>query len=424
MNYQQALDYIYSLYGLGSKLGLERIRELLELLGNPQEKLRFVHVAGTSGKGSATAMLASILKEAGYKTGMDISPFIIDFRERIQINGEMIPEDKFAEIAGPVIGAAEHMKNAGRCPTMYEVTTAAAMLYFFREQCDIVCLEVGLGGRLDSTNIIGGALVYVIMLIGFDHTEFLGDTIEKIAWEKCGIIKQGGVTVSYPSQKPEALGVIKSQCEEKNNRLVLPDWGDLGKIESGMFETRTSYRGLPVKIALPGEHQAANALTVLAVVEELRRQGFSISDGALCSGLENVRFPARLEIISKKPLIILDGAHNIDKARALAAYVKKIEQRPKIFIFGMLADKDWRNVIELVAPLADKMIFTKPDNPRAAESAILAEAAAPLCEAFIEDEPYRAIALAESLCGKDGCIIASGSLYMVSDLRKILIKKY
>lgn len=423
MNYDQALEYIYSLQTLGKKAGLSGIKKLMSLLGNPQKNLSFVHIAGTNGKGSTTAMTSCVLSHAGYKTGMFISPFIVDFRERIQIDGQMISEETFASIVKEVKNKVDIMADKDECPSFFEVVTAVAFCYFNTENCDIVCLEVGLGGRFDATNIIDRSLVSVITSISLDHTELLGDTIEKIAYEKCGILKYGGVCVSYPFQKEQVLNVIREQSLINNNRLVVADIDSIICKHIG-YPSIIIYKEKEILLPLTGEHQVANTATVLSIIEELQNQGIDISLDAIKKGIEAVRFPARLELISREPDIIIDGAHNISGIDSLIKFIEKNPNVPKILLFGVLKDKEYKEIIKAVAPKVDALVATTPSVPRAMPSKKVYEIAREYCDNVLyEDDFDKAIDKCIELAGASGVVFVCGSLYLASDIRRILLKR-
>ena len=319
MDYEQALEWVHSLPRLAAHPGVENTRRLLEKLGNPEKSLRFVHVAGTNGKGSATVMLASVLHRAGYRVGASVSPYVLEFRERFLLDGEMISRETLAQILTEVRAAAEGLRAEGWDSLVeFDAVTAATLLWFARERCDIVCLEVGLGGRLDSTNAVENTLVACIMCIGRDHTELLGDTYAAIAGEKCGILKNNCTVISYPAQPQEAMDEITLRAAKAHCPLVAPDLQDLHIYKAPAFENRVNYGGYDLVVPFPGVHQAYNAAVVVEAALALCEKGFDISDEAILGGIAGARFPARIEVLSRRPLVVLDGAHNPDGARALA----------------------------------------------------------------------------------------------------------
>ncbi|MBQ0146653.1 MAG: bifunctional folylpolyglutamate synthase/dihydrofolate synthase [Lachnospiraceae bacterium] len=378
-----------------TKLGLERTRELLDKLGNPQNSLRFVHVAGTNGKGSTCAMLESVLRKEGYVTGFYPSPFIQDFRERLQIRGEMIPKPDLARITQRVAAIADSMEDH---PTQFELITAIGMVYFAECKCDIVILEVGMGGIYDSTNIISAPEVAVICNIGYDHTEYLGNSLEEIAWNKCGIIKKGSSVAAYDNV-PEVMKVITDTCEHEGCRLYL------AADEDPVYE-----------IPLIGKHQKNNEKTVLAIIRALRDRGWKISEEAVREGLADTVWPARFEKLRDDPLFILDGGHNPQCAKALTETLDEYMPGQKVlFIMGMLKDKAYKEVLDIIMPYADEFVTLTPDSPRALTAEELAEAIVSAGgKASSAANAHEAIETAYRT-GKP--TVAFGSLYMAGDIR-------
>jgi len=369
MTPQEAISYIEDYGWSSSRLGLDRTRLLLERLGDPQKQLKFIHVAGSNGKGSTCAMLASVLREAGYRTGLYTSPYIQTFYERMQVNGENIPGALLAELTAQVQPVADAMEDH---PSQFELVTAIAMLYFKHMNCDIVVLEVGLGGRLDSTNIIDPPEVSVITNIGLEHTEFLGDTLEKIAAEKAAIIKPGCAAVCYDNVSA-VVDVVRSVCAAADVPLTLVDFSGLSSLEHDLHGQNFLWQEQAYHIPLLGPHQLCNAAVVLSTVDALRARGWGVSDDAVRQGLAAVCWPARFEILSHEPLFILDGGHNPQCAQALADILKSYLPGQKVtFLTGVLADKDYRSMLESVLPFAAEFICITPDNPRALEADALA----------------------------------------------------
>ncbi len=426
MDYIEAKSYIESAVKFGSKLGLETITALCARLGNPEYSLRFVHVAGTNGKGSTSAMIASIMKEAGYNTGLFLSPHMAEHRDSVLINGEMMPEGAFAATMTDVKAASDALVSEGVFATEFELLTACALLWFRRSGCDIVVLETGLGGRLDATNVVSTTLVSVITAIAMDHMQYLGDTIEKIAGEKCGIIKPGGVTVCYADQPEAALNVIKSAATAKGNDIIIPDRGQLALEDNGLSGIAVNYRGISARLRLPGRHQAGNAAMAMETAFALReRYGFDISDVAIAAGLEAAYLPARQEVLSLMPLVLLDGAHNLQGIEALVDTVKRgLAGRRLAVVMGMLSDKQYDECVGLMARLADKLFAVKPDNARALEAeevAAVARAHGGDSQAYNDmDEAVRA---ALEFCGTDGAVVICGSLYMADKMRSAVVRQ-
>lgn len=420
MTFEQAIDFIESKRHLGSNLGLLRIEKLCALISNPQKKLKFLHVAGTNGKGSVCAFAASALRCAGYKTGLYLSPYLEEFRESMQINGSWISRDELAALTDRMVPAILAMEADGLFPTEYEIGTALAFLFFAENGCDIVVLETGLGGALDATNVIDAPLVSIITSISLDHTKILGETLEKIALVKSGIIKKNGTTLCYPLQSETAYSVIAARAKAENNAFILPELTQLQIGQSDIHGTRFVYKGLSLYVPLAGEHQVYNAVTAVETLLLLRGKGFLISDEAIAEGLLAVHHPARQEILLQTPLVLLDGAHNAEGAASLAASIThNITQKPLVMIMGILADKDFETAIAFLAPLCDSFIAVRPPNPRALAPEITAKTAAKYCSDTHWAEDYgSAVALAFEKCGRTGAIVICGSLYQVSALRE------
>lgn len=424
MNYNEAEKYIHSFTRFGSRLGLERMSRFLERLGNPQDKLRFIHIAGSNGKGSTTKMSATVLQEAGYKVGMYISPFVVDFRERFQINGKMIPKEKLTALVERVAPIVAEMAEQGDQITEFEVVTAIAFLYFYEEACDIVCLEVGLGGRFDATNVIKTPLVAIITSISMDHSEILGDTIAKIAFEKAGVIKENTEVVTYPLQSPDAVSVFMEACSKTNSRLLLPNPAGVEIKRCDVYGARFVYNEKEYTLKLAGRHQIYNAVAVIEAVKLLNKKGFSISEEAISRGIANAKFPARFERMSKEPLIIVDGAHDRQATQALSQTLEMLKASPKIAVMGMMADKEYSAAVSFIAQVCSSIITVPVDNPRALSAEDLARSASEVCKSVFPINDYmEALSRAVELAGENGAVIVCGSFYMASDMRKT-IKEY
>ena len=416
MTYEEALSYIHSICWKGSKLGLDRTRELLGKLDDPQKELKFIHIAGTNGKGSTAAMLSSILEEAGYRVGLYTSPFINRFNERMQVNHQPIPDEELAALTEYVRPHADAMADS---PTEFELITALAMVWFARQKCDIVVLEVGMGGELDSTNIIDVPEAAVIAAMGMDHVKELGPTMADIARAKAGIIKEGGRVVSYGGN-PEADEVIAAVCRARKASLRQPDFSAIVPGDFGLEGQTFSYKGWRgLRIPLVGAYQMNNAAVVLETVEVLRQRGWSVSDEAVRQGLADTRWPARFEVLRRDPVFIVDGGHNPHGIRATAESLSRLFPGRKItFVTGVMADKDVEHILGLIVPLAEQFFTVRPDNPRAMDAGELAArieamgAKATAC-ASVQDGVDRAIQ-AE---GPHGVACALGSLYMSGEVR-------
>jgi len=421
MNYEDALNFIHTASKFGSKLGLYNITELMKRLGNPQDKLKFIHIAGTNGKGTVTKTISEILRQEGYKVGMYTSPFIYRFNERIVVDGEEIPDSALAEIAALVKGKCDEMVADGLThPTEFEIVTAVGISYFAREMCDYVVLEVGLGGRLDATNVIKNPLACVITYIDYDHMEYLGNTLSEIAFEKCGIIKEGAPVVSYPEQHSEADEVIRKVSAERNNSLNIAKMPEI--IEKGLWGSKFKYDGEEFKTKLIGEHMVKNIALALETVNVLKENGVKISDEAITAGVEKVTWHGRFEIINENPLFIIDGAHNISGVLSLKNTVETVLKDKKVvFLMGMLRDKEYDESLREVAHLAEKIITCTVPSYRSLEGAVLAEYARKYNKnTVVAESIYDAVKMAMN-SGADA-VVAFGSLYMLGDI-KAAVKK-
>ena len=415
MDYQEALAYIDGVAFFGSKPGLSRITALLEKLGNPQKGMKFVHIAGTNGKGSCAAMTASVLKAAGYKTGLFTSPYLYRFNERMQINGKEIPDGTLAEIVTRVKPLAEAMEDH---PTEFELMTAAALLWYQQEKCDIVVLEVGLGGRFDATNIIEMPEAAVIMNIGLDHTAILGDTLEQIAFEKAGIIKPGCDVVLY-EQCDSVTEVVRRRCAEEGAALHIADFSQIKSEFDSIYGQSFSYKGEAYALPLLGSHQLKNAAVVLELVELLRARGWKLEQGDVEHGLYAVSWPGRFELLSDEPLFVVDGGHNPQCARSVAEnLLHYFPDKRRILLLGILRDKDYAAVTDLLDPVADEYVCITPDSPRALPAAELGEhlqrygKPVTVCDS-IKDGVSAALDRSD-----DGSVVcAVGSLYSVGEIR-------
>ena len=415
MDYKEALAYINGVEFFGSKPGLTRIRELLERLGDPQKKLRFIHIAGTNGKGSCAAMTASILKAAGYKTGLYTAPYLYRFNERMQINGRQIEDDALAEIVSRVRPAAEAMADH---PTEFELMTAAALLWYAQETCDVVVLEVGLGGRFDATNIIDAPEAAVIMNIGLDHTAVLGDTLEQIAFEKAGILKPGTDAVLF-EQGEEATGVVRRRCEELGVPLHIADFSQLVSEFDSLYGQSFTYRGQPYALPLLGAHQLKNAAVVLELVEVLREKGWKLEQGDVEHGLYAVSWPGRFELVSDEPYFVVDGGHNPQCAETVRDnLLHYFPDKRRILLLGVLRDKDYPGLTAILDAAADEYVCITPASARALPAEELAEhlkrygKPVTVCGS-IRDGVTEALRRSDG----DSVVCAVGSLYSVGEIR-------
>ena len=431
MTYNQAIDYIMSRRKFQKSSGHERIERLLELLGNPHKSLKYIHVVGTNGKGSVSTALSYILRNAGYKTGLFTSPYIVEFGERIQINNGYISHDDISELTSLIKEKTDLMEKEDLYPTVFEVTTALALLYFAKEGCDIVILEAGIGGEHDSTNVIPAPLECIFMSISLDHTEMLGDTIDKIAKEKSGIIKKGSAVISYPDtgtdfgfipQSKEAIDVIRGKCDLEGCDFYQPDTDKLQIIRSDIYGSEFYYDGIKIKTRLCGAHQIANMITAVTAARKLCNFGYCVGEQSIKDGIYDFTIPGRMEIASDSPLTILDGGHNEGCLRALRSMAETYLVGKKItLLMSFMKDKDYTSALSIIGPVAETIIFTRTDTIRGETPEVLAENAKPYCKNIICcQEPEKAYRQALSLTGKDEALIVTGSFYLVSDIRKII----
>ena len=415
MDYAQALAYINGTRWMGSRPGLSRVRELLDRLGRPQDRLKFVHIAGTNGKGSCAAMLASILKSAGYRTGLYTSPYLFRFNERMQIDGRPIEDESLADLVERIRPHAEAMEDH---PTEFELMTAAALLWFERERCGIVVLEVGLGGRLDATNVIGAPEAAVIMNIGLDHTEILGNSLEQIAAEKAGIFKPGCEAVAY--QQPESvMEVLRRKAREAGAALREADFSRLVPEFDSLEGQSFLYKDEPYALSLLGDHQLRNAAVVLETVEVLRRRGWELPREAVEHGLYAAAWPARFELVSLEPPFVVDGGHNPQCAESVRTnLLHYFPGRRRVLLVGVLADKDYPALFAILNQAADAWVCVTPDSERALPAEALGRHLArfgkpvTVCASIPEG-----VETAREQAGEDGVACAVGSLYMAGAVR-------
>lgn len=427
MTYQEATGYLNSFinyerlddYDYKRCFKLDRMRKFASLLENPQMGIRSIHIAGTKGKGSTAAILHSILKEAGFKVGLYTSPHLESFRERIRINDELISEEELSMLLEDIKTAVDEIKGDDP-PSFFEVYTALAYLYFKDKRVDFAIYETGLGGRLDATNIIE-PLVSAITPMSYEHTQKLGDTLEEIALEKAGIIKDDAVCVSAP-QEEEALKIIERICKEKRNRLILVGreilFEELGSSEDReVFNIFGLFGEYPIlEMMLLGSHQVVNAATAIGIIEALRFYGLMIPSTSIRDGLRNAKWEGRLEIVSRDPYVILDGAQNRASANALAKAVKKIFKfRNLILVLGVSKDKDVQGILEELIPMSDSIILTKSKiQERALEPAKIKGLIAKE-DVMISSNVEEAILLARSKAGPSDLVLITGSLFIVGE---------
>ncbi|MDF2616277.1 MAG: folC [Sedimentibacter sp.] len=428
MNYEQAISYIRAVHNNGTKLGLERGMRLKELLGNPQDSYKIIHVAGTNGKGSTCNMIHDVLAESGYKTGLFISPHLEDFTERIQINKVPIDTESLVRITQDVKEKIDIMHEEGFGEfTEFEVVTAIGFKYFQEQNIDVLVLEVGMGGRHDASNVVKDSIVSVITSISLDHTEYLGNTLAEIAWEKAGIIKENSNVVIYP-QQDEIVEVIVEEAKKKNSKAYLANPENIRIIKSDLTGQVFEYLKKDVfnldelKINFLGEHQIYNVATVLLALEVIKKAGFNITEKSIISGLEESRYPGRFEVISENPVVILDGAHNINGIEYFAKAVTCNFKEKKITLFyGMLKDKNPESVLSYLFPISKKIYTITPNSPRAMSSHEMAEMIRKHTdvETVALNNSEDIIDIIDNM-DKDEVAAFVGSLYMIGEVRTII----
>ena len=428
MKYEEAIKYITEVGNFGSNYGLERTYKLLEHLGNPERDLKLIHIAGTNGKGSTTSMITEILMGEGYKVGMYTSPFIEEFEERIQINRNNIPKESLAILMDEIKVAVDKVIEAGyNHPTEFEIITVLMLLYFKKENIDFGVIEVGLGGTLDSTNVIK-PIIQVITSISFDHTNLLGNTLEKIAREKAGIIKKGIPTIIYPQQE-EVLKVIKNKCFEMDSELYIANNENL-KFKNIVnldkpYQLLKYNNEIDILLPLLGEHQIINLSVAMQAIEVLNNKNIiDISIANIVKSIKNVSWKGRLEVLSNNPYVVIDGAHNIQGIKTLSRNIKKYFKYENLYlILGILADKDVEEMIKIITPMAKKVYSVTPNSIRGELAESLKDEVSKFnknCKAFDKYEEAYLEALNDA--SEKDLILASGSLYMIGDMRKIIRK--
>lgn len=427
MKYEQALSYLETVNSLGMVLGLDSCRELCKRLGNPQKGLSFVHVAGTNGKGSIVAYISTVLTKSGYRTGRYVSPCIRDYREKIQVNGRMITKKAVGDLIGKIKTVSDGMVREGLPhPTVFEMETAMAFLYFRQTHCQIVVLETGLGGIEDATNIIDNPLAAVFASVSMDHIGILGKNLKEIAEKKAGIIKPGTCVITG-NQESEVMQVFREQAVLKKCEFILADAELAQNVRKEITKQKFDYKDYKkIEISLLGEFQIQNCITAIETLNVLKKYGFNISEEKLRAGLKETEWNGRFTVIQKKPLFIIDGAHNEDAARKLAESVSfYFTNRRIIYIMGVLKDKQYEKILSETCFLAEHIItVTPPDNPRALPAIELAKAASMYhSKVTTADSVEEAVEIAELLADKEDVIIAFGSLSYLGRLQDVMEKK-
>lgn len=427
MDYRKARTYIDESQRFGGEIGLEPITILLEELGNPQDSLQFIHIAGTNGKGSVGAYLTAVLQEAGYRIGRYISPTLYEYRERIQINGNYIEEEAFGRLMDPVAEAIERIcERGGKMPSPFEIETALSFLYYKEKQCDFVLLECGMGGKTDATNVIRTTKLAVLTSISMDHMEYLGDTLGAIAEQKSGIIKPGSLVVTC-RQQPEAMEQIEKVSEEMHCPLYVGDVQEAKLLEADLEHMVFQYREETYTIHLAGSHQMENAVIALAGIFALQEAGCQITTEQIQKGMENARWNGRFTILRKHPYLVVDGAHNPDAAQKLQESLRMYFPDKKfVFLMAMFRDKQYEAIAERMAPMAKEIVAMEtPDNPRALKAEELGEV---LKKYQAPEHVHVAASLAEALqmgeeyADSEDVIVAFGSLSFIGELTKLSAK--
>ena len=421
--FHDALAWLHSIRRFGSKAGLERVRALTARLGHPERSCRFVHVTGTNGKGSTAAMIESILRASGLLTGLFVSPFVEDFRERLRIGGEMLTGDEWALRLSHARESIEGLlADGGPQPTEFETLTALALLCFAEHGCDIAVLEVGMGGRSDATNVIPAPQAAVITPVSLDHMQYLGGTLSEIAAEKCGIIKPGCRVVTSAGQPGEVMEIIRRRCAEVGaGAPVCPDWDALGDVSFDWEGTRFRYQGQAYALPLIGGYQAQNALTAIETARALRHSGLPVREGNIADGLRDVSWGGRLEIIGRRPMRLIDGAHNPAKMAALCrAMDALLSGRRLITVMGMSADKDCAACVPLIACRSEVLLATQYTGARSLPAHELAGLAGDHAHTEAYARLHEACTRALALAGPEDVILACGSLYMIGEAKRLL----
>ncbi len=425
MTYSEAVASLHALPRFRNVKGIVPIQALLKLLKHPEKQLHFVHVAGTNGKGSVCHFCASVLKEAGYRCGQFTSPYVSDFRERFVINGRMIPEERLAVFTQQVLSAAKQLQECGIVIREFEAVTAIAFLWFLEEDCDIVCLETGLGGKTDATNVVPPPLVSVITPISLDHTNLLGNTVEEIAGQKAGIIKPSSCCVTSASQDTDALAVLMERCAQCGVNLIVPNKNAVSVLQSDLSGSRFLYEGEEYCLSMTGIFQVDNAVTVLEVCRALRQKGFSISQRAVQVGLRSVQVPARFEVFCRRPWVVADASHNPQAAKELSALIRQIPSARKVLLLGMSADKDYAENVKFLACEADQVCCVPLSEPRGLAPEILKECAQHYCpRVTVQDNAKKALEELLTTLSPEDALIVCGSFFLVGELRNDLAKRF
>lgn len=425
MIYTESVDYIHSLLKFGIRPGLSGMDALLRLLGDPHKRMKYVHVAGTNGKGSTSTAVSNILIDAGYKVGLYTSPYVTEFLERVQFCGKPVDKSVFAQSVTKVKSSVEKLNNEGVTITEFEALTASAFLCYQALGCDVVVLEVGLGGRLDATNVIDTPLVNIITSLSIDHSAVLGNTIEEIAFEKCGTIKPYGNVVCSFGQPYGAMKVVNDTVKERNNTLTVPDVNDIELVKKDVFGVTFKYKGAEYSVPMAGEHQVKN-MTCAIECADILKSTFNITDSNIKNGISRTVLPARVEIISRKPLVVLDGGHNEDGAKAFYNAVSgEFAKHDKIVVVaGMMADKAVESSLKPLLSRCDMLLAVTPENPRAMSAEELCEIGSKYTEAYAFSCIDEALKNAYETLTEKSALFVVGSLYLAGEVRAKLLEQF
>ena len=424
MTYDEVVKKIRSRQKFGIKPGLERIDKLLNLTSNPQKNLKFIHVAGTNGKGSVCSMISKILASSGYKTGLFISPEVVNFRERIQLNNKMISEKELVDTFNEIEPYLDKLDSKAEYLTEFELVTALAFVYFSKCKCDIVILETGLGGRLDATNAKENPLASIITSLSYDHVNILGDTIEKIAKEKAGIIKPEGITILSHQSFKEAIKVVEDTAKEMKNEFIYADFKNVSILDSSIKGSTFSVNSKEYFLSLPGLHQVSNAHTALLVVNVLKKYGFFAENSSVKTVIKNMKLPARFEVLNSTPTVILDGAHNFDGMLKLKENINMYLKGKKLIgIMGMLKDKEYKKSISLILSSFEKIFMVPINNDRSLQLKDIEKLSNNLSSKIIPTSTVDlAVKNSLAILHNSDALVAFGSLYLASEIRPLLLK--
>lgn len=422
ISFEKAMAYINSFDRLGQPVSdLNRIEALLSLLDNPQKSLRFIHIAGTNGKGSVAQMCNDILLHAGYRVGLFTSPYITEYTDRIRCDGKNISHEMLCEIINEIKAVVDTLPYKSAF-SQFEISTVIALMYFKRTRCDIVVLETGIGGLLDSTNVVENKVVTIITSISYDHTKILGNTLEKIAFQKAGIIRKHVPCILSANNAPEVVKTVSEQCDNNGSELIIPQYDKVRVFKSDIYGNEFYYGGSDYRTRLCGTHQIINAITVIEAMKIVEKSGFSVSYNDVSEGLKNAKILARAEILSKSPLVILDGAHNPAGMRSICQIVSGIKCSRHIAVIGMTKEKDAESTIKEIIPFFNDFICVDDFGKNAYNADILAKMLRGYKKNAVSIYDLKlAVSEAREMVGDNGLLLICGSLYLASEVRKFLV---